>query len=64
MKDVDVANLQVEILQHVGLGVDGGSGGTGPKGAILRLLDQEKDFLHGTPQWTQPDSGGRDACCS
>jgi hypothetical protein len=43
--------------------VDGGSGGTGPKGAILRFLDQEKDFLHGALQWAQSDSGGRDACC-
>ena len=61
--DDGVANLPVEILQSVGLGVNGGSGGTGPKGAILRFLDQEKDFLHGALQWSQSDSGGRDACC-
>jgi hypothetical protein len=37
--DDGVANLPVEILQSVGLGVNGGSGGTGPKGAILSFLD-------------------------
>lgn len=47
--DDGVTYLPVEILQRVGLGVDGGSGGTGPKGAILRLLDQEKDSAWRSP---------------
>jgi hypothetical protein len=47
MADDGVADLPVELLKGVGLGVDGGSGCTGPKGAILRFLDHEKDFLHG-----------------
>ena len=61
MADDGVADPPVELLQRVGFGMDGGGGGTGPVGAILRFLNHEKDFLHGALQWHQSCSGGRNA---
>jgi hypothetical protein len=59
--DDRVADLPVELLKGVGLGVDRGGSCAGPEGAVLRFLDHEKDFLHGALQWHQSGSGGRDA---
>lgn len=58
--DNGVANLPVEVLKRVGLGVDRRGSCAGPEGTILRLLDHEKDFLHGALQWHQSCSGGQD----
>ncbi len=59
--DDGVANLPMEVLKRVGLGVDRRGSCAGPEGTILRLLDHEKDFLHSALQYYQSDSGGWDA---
>lgn len=59
-----VADLLVELLEGVGLGVDRGSSCTGPQGPILCLLDHEKDFLHGALQLDYSDRAVRDAALS
>ena len=60
MADDGAWNLPVEVLKRVGLGMDGGSRCTGPKRAILRFLNNEKDFLHGAVQ-AHPTPMGRAA---
>lgn len=57
--DDGVADLPLELLKGVGLGVDRGTGCAGPVGPILCFLDHDKDVLPGALQWYLSGSGGR-----
>ena len=42
-----IPDLPVQLLQAVGLRVDGRCHGAGPKGAVVGLVQDKQDLVHG-----------------
>ncbi len=54
-----IPNLSVQLLQAVGFCVDRPSDRTGPIGAVIGLLHNKQDLVHGSVSWLKSGSVGR-----